>query len=76
MSEMDQRVIAELRRQLDRANEIIGWMMPYIGTMAPPEGALYDLNVHCCENNVPDPGKGAKGPSLRQRRIPNVASSS
>lgn len=44
-----------LRRQLDRANRIIGWMMPYIGAMAPPDGGLGDLNDHCMENKVPSP---------------------
>ena len=55
-----------LRFQLERANRIIGWMMPYIGTMCPPSTGLYDLNIHCCENRVPEPGDETKGASLRQ----------
>lgn len=47
--------VVELERQLTRANNIIGWMMPYIGAMAPPDGALGDLNDHCMENHVPMP---------------------
>lgn len=44
--------IERLRAQLDRANKIIGWMMPYIGNMAPPDGALGDLNDHFMDNKV------------------------
>ena len=51
--------IKGLRFQLERANRIIGWMMPYIGTMCPPSNGLYDLNIHCCENKVPEPGDSA-----------------
>lgn len=58
--------IAQLHRQLERANQIIGWMMPYIGSMCPPPKGLADLNIHCCENRVPEFGKVTKGPSLRQ----------
>ena len=39
---LDRALNAE--KQLDRANRIIGWMMPYIGTMCPPPDGLYDLN--------------------------------
>lgn len=58
----------ELRRQLERANRIIGWMMPYIGKMCPPDNGLFELNLHCCENRVPMPGDETKGPSLEQPR--------
>lgn len=58
--------IARLSAQLDRANKIIGWMMPYIGSMCPPSNGLYDLNQHCFENKVPEPGDETKGPSIRQ----------
>jgi hypothetical protein len=47
--------VVELERQLARANRIIGWMMPYIGGMCPPDDGLFELNKHCCENHVPDP---------------------
>jgi hypothetical protein len=57
----------ELRRQLDRANKIIGWMMPYIGNMCPPPSGLFDLNEHCCENHIPDPGIEARGRPINQR---------
>jgi hypothetical protein len=63
---MTRRTRAELERQLERANRIIGWMAPYIGTMCTPSNGLYDLNMHCCENRVPMPGDKTKGPSLRQ----------
>lgn len=59
--------ILRLRGQLDRANKIIGWMMPYIGNMCPPDGGLGDLNEHCFYNRVPEPGKETKGAALRQR---------
>lgn len=36
-----------LEFQLERANRIIGWMVPYIGKMCPPENGLFDLNKHC-----------------------------
>jgi hypothetical protein len=58
---------AELERQLARANKIIGWMMPYIGRMCPPSNGLYDLNLHCCENHVPESGVAAKAAPLDQR---------
>lgn len=58
--------IERLTFQLERANKIIGWMMPYIGNMCPPEDGLYDLNIHCCENTIPTNQKGTKGPSIRQ----------
>lgn len=60
------RTISQLENQLMRANRIIGWMMPYIGTMCPPDGGLYDLNMHCYENHVPAPGEETKGPPLKQ----------
>lgn len=53
--------VAELRRQLARANQIIGWMMPYIGSMCPPQNRLGDLNDHCFENRMPAPGDDTKG---------------
>lgn len=59
----------ELRRQLARANRIIGWMMPYIGNMCPPENGLGDLNDHCFENKVPTPGDDTKGEPINQRRM-------
>lgn len=55
-----------LMSQLERANSIIGWMMPHIGVMCPPVEGLYDLNQHCFENRVPDPGAETKGAPLRQ----------
>lgn len=61
------QVIEQLAAQLTRANRIIGWMMPYIGTMCPPDGGLMDLNEHCCENRVPEPGEETKGAPLKQR---------
>lgn len=60
----------ELQRQLDRANLIIGWMMPYIGNMCPPPDGLSDLNMHCCENVVPTPGRETKGRPINQRLEP------
>lgn len=57
----------ELQRQLDRANRLIGWMMPYIGSMCPPEDGLYDLNLHCCENKIPKPDDSTKGAPIKQR---------
>lgn len=63
---MTKRSVEELERQLERANRIIGWMMPYIGSMCPPDSALYDLNQHVFENRVPAPGDESKGPSIRQ----------
>lgn len=57
----------ELRRQLDRANRIIDWMMPYIGKMCPPDNGLYDLNLHCCENRVPKSGVQSNTAPIEQR---------
>lgn len=66
------RQLAERTRQLTRANKLIGWMMPYIGTMCPPANGLYDLNIHCCENKVPEPDKTSKGRPINQRpNLPN-----
>lgn len=60
----------ELRAQLDRANRIIGWMMPYIGSMCPPENGLGELNLHCMDNKVPDPKwKEVRGKSINQENI-------
>lgn len=53
--------------QLARANRIIGWMLPYIGSMCPPDNGLYDLNIHCCENIIPEPGDETKGAPIKQR---------
>lgn len=58
----------ELERQLERANRIIGWMMPYIGKMCPPPNGLYDLNLHCLENHVQESGVMSKAAPLEQRR--------
>jgi hypothetical protein len=55
------------KANLERANRIIGWMMPYVGRMCPPPDGLYELNLHCCENHVPMPGEEAKGRPLDQR---------
>jgi hypothetical protein len=60
--------IARLRTQLERANRIIGWMCPYIGSMCPPDGGIADFNEHTCDNRIPSPGKETKGAPLRQRR--------
>lgn len=58
--------MALLLRQLDRANRIIGWMMPYIGNMCPPDKGLFDLNEHCFENNIPEGGEAGIGiPAIR-----------
>lgn len=59
-----------LKAQLERANRIIGWMMPYIGSMCPPDNGLYELNIHCCENKVPEPGDEAKGRPINQEGLP------
>ena len=61
--------LADMRSQLGRANKIIGWMMPYIGRMCPPSGGLADLNEHCCENVVPEPGQDAGGRPIDQRPL-------
>lgn len=62
------RVIAQLEKQLARANGIVGWMMPYIGSMCPPSNGLADLNEHCCDNIIrPRMDDETKGPSIRQR---------
>lgn len=53
-------------RQLKRANRIIGWMMQYVGRMCPPQDGLYDLNIHCCENHIPQPGDEVKGRPIGQ----------
>lgn len=55
--------------QLKRANRIIGWMMPYIGTMCPPPNGLYDLNLHYIENDIPDPPETTKSAPLNQRAV-------
>ena len=60
--------IARLSAQLQRANKIIGWMMPYIGSMCPPSNGLFDLNEHCFDNIIrPRMDNETKGPSIRQR---------
>lgn len=59
--------IDRLRRQLARANRIIGWMMPHIARMAPPDGGLADLNEHCCDNKVPDPSRKGDDRPIDQR---------
>ena len=56
----------DLKAQLQRANRIIGWMMPYVGKMCPPENGLFELNEHCFENKVPSPGDDAKSAPLDQ----------
>ena len=58
--------VVELDAQLTRANRIIGWMIPYIGNMCPPENGLFDLNNHCFENHVPTPDKSTKGRPISQ----------
>lgn len=59
--------IARLSAQLDRANKIIGWMMPYIGSMCPPQNGLGELNDHCFDNYIrPRMDDETKGPSIRQ----------
>lgn len=57
----------DLAAQLERANRIIGWMMPYIGSMCPPTNGLFDLNEHCFENHIPSPGKETKGAPINQK---------
>jgi|HubBroStandDraft_4_1064222.scaffolds.fasta_scaffold00027_55 hypothetical protein len=52
--------------QLKRANRLIGWMMPYIGRMCPPSNGLFDLNEHCMENIIPEPGKETKSAPIDQ----------
>lgn len=59
--------VSVLKAQLERANRIIGWMMPYIGNMCPPENGLSDLNIHCCENVVPEPACETKGRPINQQ---------
>lgn len=58
--------IKELKRQLARANRIIGWMCPYIGSMCPPPDGIAEWNNHCIDNVVPSPGKSTKGSPLNQ----------
>jgi hypothetical protein len=58
--------VKKLAAQLERANRIIGWMMPYVGRMCPPSNGLYDLNIHCCENKIPEPGDEVKGRPIDQ----------
>ncbi len=58
-----------LRAQLERANRLIGWLMPYIGSMCPPDNGLYELNQHCFENHVPTPGDETKGAPIGQPRL-------
>lgn len=60
------QMLKEADLQLKRANRIIGWMSPYIGTMCPPENGLAEFNEHCCDNRVPAPGKEAKGAPIKQ----------
>jgi hypothetical protein len=57
---------AVLANQLERANRIIGWMMPYIGNMCPPDRGLFDLNEHCCDNKIPEYGRETKGRPINQ----------
>lgn len=59
-----------LKVNLRRANRIIGWMMPYIGTMCPPEAGMFDLGQHCFFNDVPEPSKETKGAPLKQSSTP------
>lgn len=60
--------LERLQFQLDRANRLIGWMMPYIGSMCPPTNGLADLNEHCCDNRVrANRDEETKGPSIRQQ---------
>lgn len=61
------RALNNPEQQLARANRIIGWMMPYIGSMCPPDGGLADLNEHCMDNIVPEPGDETKGRPIKQR---------
>lgn len=61
--------VARLQAQLDRANRIIGWMMPYIGNMAPPDGGLGDLNDHFMENKVPEPKREKCDRPIKQSRL-------
>ena len=61
--------IERLRAQLIRANTIIGWMMPHIGVMAPPDGGLGDLNDHCIENKVPSPRREKCDRPIKQTRL-------
>jgi hypothetical protein len=58
----------DFEAQLARANRIIGWMCPYIGSMCPPDGGLADFNEHGCDNRIPKPGEETKGAPLRQSR--------
>jgi len=44
-------------------------MMPYIGKMCPPDNGLFELNEHCCDNKVPNPGNEAKGAPLDQKPL-------
>jgi hypothetical protein len=55
------------KAQLERANRIIGWMMPYIGSMCPPPNGLFELNEHYMENKIPEPGDSTKGRPINQR---------
>lgn len=60
--------LSKAERQLERANRIIGWMMPYIGSMCPPSNGLFDLNEHCCENRIgPRMDSQTKGRPINQR---------
>ncbi len=63
-----QAKIDGLHKQLARANRIIGWMCPYIGTMCPPDGGLAEFNDHTMDNYIPPPGEDTKGAPLKQRR--------
>lgn len=72
IAERHDALVAEnekLEMNLTRANKIIGWMMPHIGGMGPPDGGLMDLNEHCMANRVPEPGEETKGAPLRQRAM-------
>lgn len=64
--------VKALEAQLERANRIIGWMTPYVGTMCPPPNGLSDLNLHCCENKVPEPDSSTKGRPLKQSKHADV----
>lgn len=59
--------IARLSAQLNRANRIIAWMCPYIGSMCPPQNGLFEFNEHCFDNLIrPNDSNETKGPSIRQ----------
>ncbi len=63
-----QAEIEQLRAQLERANRLVEWMMPYIGSMCPPPNGLFDLNEHCCDNKIgPNEADNTKGRPINQR---------